>query len=127
MQDPAFQLRVARNGESKVWVQLNGALVELPALFQLVQILKSGGEIMCLDKSEIGLAVIRRLAFHSRLFRGRQFGLERVGDFLGEVGLDRDHIGYIVFVVAGPNMLVTVRVDRLLVLARRVAGATGAG
>ena len=32
-QHPAFQLRVAREGESKVWIQLNGALIKLLALF----------------------------------------------------------------------------------------------
>ena len=35
--DPTFQLRVARNGERKFWIQLDGALVKLLALFQFIK------------------------------------------------------------------------------------------
>ena len=78
---------------------------------------------MRLDKSEVGLAVFRRLAFHSRFFRGRKFGLERIADFLGKISLDGKHIGYIAIVIARPNMLVAIRIDQLHVYPHLVAGA----
>src|SRR5205823_5836213 len=34
MDDPAFQLRIARNGESKHWIELDGPRVKLLALFE---------------------------------------------------------------------------------------------
>src|SRR2546428_13453410 len=63
VQDPAFQLRVPREGEREFRVELDCAIVELLALLEFVEILKSAGKIVRLDKSEIGLAIFCRLAF----------------------------------------------------------------
>src|SRR4029077_14330457 len=104
MNDPAFQLRIARDGESKHWIELNGSLVTLLALFEFLQVLHRVLKIVRLYKSEIGLAVFRGLSFDSRFFRGRKFGLERVGDFLSESGLNRKHVGHIAIIIARPNM-----------------------
>src|ERR1700757_4179197 len=85
MNDPAFQQRIACDGKRKRWVELNGSLVKLLALFELLKVLHRVGKIVRLDKSEVSLAVFGRLAFDSRPFRGRKFGLECVADFLGEI------------------------------------------
>src|SRR4029077_2892183 len=126
MDDPAFQLRIARDGESKRWIALNGSLVKLLPFFEFLQVLHRVLKIVRLDKSEIGLAVFRGLAFESRFFRGRKLGLERVGDFLREIGLNGKHIRHIAIIIARPNMLVTVGVDQLHVYPHLVAGAADA-
>src|SRR6266480_4748652 len=53
---------------------------------------------MCLDKGEIGLAILRRFAFHEHFFRVGQFRLERVCDFVREIALDCKNIGQITVV-----------------------------
>src|SRR5438552_12144279 len=66
--DPTLQQRVARDGQRKIRVKLNSALVELLALFQFVEILKGATEILRLDKGEVGFAIFRRPVFHLRFF-----------------------------------------------------------
>ena len=90
--DPTFQLRVARDREGEVWVQFDSALIKLLALFQFFEVLKSARKIMRLDKGQIGLPVFSGLALYLRFFPGRELGLERIADFLGEIGLNREDI-----------------------------------
>ena len=123
MDDPAFQQRIACDGKGKRWIELNGPRVELFALFEFLKLLHRVGKIVRLNKSEVSLTVFCRLAFHSRLFRGRKFRLERIADFLGEVSLDGKDIGYIAIVIARPNVLVAIRIDQLHVYPHLVAGA----
>src|SRR5882762_9148247 len=92
MQDPAFQLRIARNRESKVWIEFDGALVKLLTLFQLFEVLKGTGKVVGLDKGEIGLAVFGGLVFYLRFFAWRQFCAQLIRDLLSEIGLNREHI-----------------------------------
>ena len=69
--DPTFQLRVPRESERKFRIELDGPRIKLLALLQFPDILNPGHKkIVRLDKSEIGFAVFRRLAFHLRLFGG---------------------------------------------------------
>ena len=89
---PAFQLRVARDREGEVWVQFDSALIKLLALFQFFEVLKSARKIMRLDKGQTGLPVFSGLALYLRFFPGRELGLERMSDFLREIGLNREHI-----------------------------------
>ena len=70
VKDPAFQLRVPREGEREFRVELDGPLVKLLALFQFVEFLKSAGKIVRLDKSQIGFAILGGFALYSRLFGG---------------------------------------------------------
>src|SRR5206468_7085097 len=70
MQDPTFQLRVARHGKGEVRVELDSALEELLALFQFLEILKNAGKIVRLHKSQVSLAIFSWLARHLRFFAG---------------------------------------------------------
>ena len=70
MQDPTFQLRVARHGKGEVRVELDSTLEELLALFQFLEILKNAGKIVRLDKSKVSLAIFSWLARHLRFFAG---------------------------------------------------------
>ena len=70
MDDPAFQLRVARNGEREHRIELDGPRVKLLALFELLKFLHPVLKIVRMDKSKIGLSVFRRLAFDSGFFCG---------------------------------------------------------
>ncbi len=126
MHDPAFQLRVARNGEGKVWVQLDGARVKLLALFEFIEILKGAGKIVRLYESEIGLPIFSGLACHLRLFPGRQLCLEGFGDLLRKIALDRKNVSHIAVVIVGPNVLVRVCVDQLHVHSHLVSRAAHA-
>src|SRR6266699_868100 len=68
--DPTLQQRGARQGDRKIRVKLNGAIVKLLTLFQFVEILKGAPEILRLDKGEVSFAIFRRLAFHLCFFSG---------------------------------------------------------
>src|SRR5882724_306298 len=93
MHDPTFQLGVARDSERKFRIELDGPRIKLLALLEFPEVLNGVLEIMRLDKSEIGLAVLRWPAFHSRFFYRRKLRLERFRNFLSEVGLNRKHVG----------------------------------
>ena len=120
--DPALQLREARAGQRKVGIELQGALVELLGLFQLREILQVHVEIVCLDKREVGLAVLRRLPRHLLFLGRRKFRVQLLRDFLCEIGLDREHIREIAIVTLGPDVLVVQRVDELHIHVHAVAG-----
>src|SRR4029077_1258589 len=111
MQNPAFQLRIARNGESKVWIEFDGALVKLLTLFQLFEVLKGTGKVVGLDEGEIGLAVFGGLVFHLRFFAWRQLCPQLSRDLLGEIGLNREDICQLAIVIFSPNVLVVFCVD----------------
>ena len=70
---PAFQLRIARERESEVWIQLDSALIKLLALFQFCRVLKSTGKIMRLHESQVSLAVFGWLPRHLRFLAGDSF------------------------------------------------------
>ena len=81
---------------------------------------------MCLDKSEVGLAIFRWLAFHLRFFAGRQFCPQFTRDFLCQIGLDCKNVGDIAIVVVRPKMLVGIRINQLHVHSHLVSRATHA-
>ena len=95
-------------------------------MFQFVEILKRAGKIVRLDKSEVGLAIFRWLAFDLRFFAGRQFRPQLSRDFLCEIGLDCKNVCHIAIVIVRPKMLVRIRVNQLHVHAHLVSGATHA-
>src|SRR4029077_713139 len=106
MQNPAFQLRVPRDGEGKVWIEFDGALVELLTLFQLFEVLKGTGKVVGLDEGEIGLAVFGGLVLYLRFFAWRQFCPQFSRDLLGQIGLNRQHICQLSIVIFSPNVLI---------------------
>ena len=111
MQDPAFQLRVAGESERKAWVELQCAIVELLALFQLIEILKSALEIVRLHKSEIGFAVFGRLPLDLCLFDWRQFCPQFARNLLGQISLNGENVCQIAIVIFRPNVLVILGID----------------
>ena len=68
---------------------------------------------MRLHEREIGLAVLRRLARHLRLFARRKLGAQLVRDLLRQIGLDREDVRQIAVVILRPDVLVGYRVDQL--------------
>ncbi len=122
--NPAFQLRVAGHGQSKVGVQLNGALVQLFGLFELVEIHHCIGEIVRLHKSKVSLAVFGGSLRHLRFFLRRQSGLEGIGDLLRQIALNGEDIGELPVVIFRPQMLVGVGIDQLHVHAHAIADAS---
>ena len=91
MHYPAFQLRVARDREGEVWIQFDSALIKLLALFQFFEVLKSARKIMRLDKGQRPPRFQWACALFA-IFPGRELGLERMSDFLGEIGLNSEDI-----------------------------------
>src|SRR6266571_8656597 len=85
---PTFQLRVARKRERKFRIELDCARIKLLALFEFPEVLNGVLEIMRLDKSEIGFAILGGLAFDLRPFTRRKSCLQRFRDFLREIGLN---------------------------------------
>ena len=126
VREPTFQLRVARKSERKFRVQLDGAGIKLLALFEFPEIFNGTLEIMCLDKGQIGFAILCRFAFHERFFRVGQFRLERVCDFVREIALDSKDIGQIAVVIVRPSVLVAGCVDQLHVDPHLVSGTPNA-
>src|SRR5207237_3112725 len=126
MDDPTFQLGIARNSERKFRIELDGPRIKAFTLLEFPEILNGVLEIMRLDKSEIGLAVLRWAAFHSRFFYRRKLRLERFRDFLGEIGLNRKDVGQIAVVIARPKMFVRGRIDQLHVNANTIPGTAHA-
>ena len=108
---PAFQLRITCERESEVWIQLDGALIKLRALFQFYRVLISAGKIMRLHKCEVSLAVFGRLSRHLRFLGGRKLCLERVGNFTCQIALELKNVGHIAVVIVGPDVLVGVGID----------------
>ncbi len=93
MDDPTFQLRIARNSEGKFRIELDGPRIKLFGLLQFLQILNAlEKKCVGLQKREIGLAVLGWLALHLRLFRRRKSCLQRARNFAGEIGLNRENI-----------------------------------
>ena len=81
---------------------------------------------MRLHESQISLAVFRWLPRHLRLLRGRQLRLQRIGNFVSEIALDRENVGHIAVVIVGPDVLIGVGIDQLHVDAHLVSRAAHA-
>ena len=116
-------MRVARNGEGKVWVQVDGTLVKLLALFQSFQVLDLAGKIVSLDKGQIGFAVFCGLTLHLCLFAWRQFGLKLACNFLSEISLNCEYVCQFTIVILSPDVLIVLCVDQLHIDADTIANA----
>ena len=81
---------------------------------------------MRLIESQVGLAILGRLAFHPLLFAWRQFCPQLIRDLLGEIGLNREHIRELTIVIFRPHVLVILCVNQLHVDAHAVANAANA-
>src|SRR5712671_3606550 len=82
--------------------------------------------MMRLIESQVGLAILGRLAFHPLLFAWRQFCPQLIRDLLSEIRLNRKNISHIAVVIVGPDVLIGVGVDQLHVDAHLVSRATHA-
>src|SRR5207248_9041892 len=93
MHNPALPIRVAREYEGKFRVELDCPGVKVLGLLQRLKAFeRSANKIVRLDKSEVGVAVLRGFAFDARFLRRRQLGLERIADILGEIGLNGENV-----------------------------------
>src|SRR6266849_427668 len=73
---PTFQLRVARKRERKFRIELDCARIKLLALFEFPEVLNGVLEIMRLDKSEIGFAILGGRSIILKTITRRQFCLQ---------------------------------------------------
>src|SRR5436190_13405788 len=73
MQDPTFQLRVARHGKGEARVELDSALEELLALFKFSKIPKKAGKFGALNKTKETLPIFSWLGRHRRFSLGDKF------------------------------------------------------
>ena len=81
---------------------------------------------MRLYEGKIGFTVFSGLVCHLRLFPRRQLRLERIGDLLGEIALDRKDISELAVVIFRPKVLVVLSVDQLHGHAHAIADAANA-
>ncbi len=71
------------------------------------------GELVRLEIKKIGLRIISRLDDDARLFFGRQFRLQLIGDGSGDVALNGEDIGEIAIVSLRPDMRVGAGINEL--------------
>src|SRR6187551_3376499 len=98
MINPALELGKTGRSQGEIWVQLQRAFIELLGLLELWQPLQAQVQVVGLDKSQVGFAVLGRLAREFRLLPRRELRLQLQGDLLCEISLDREDIGQIAIV-----------------------------
>src|SRR6266576_3946095 len=109
---PAFNHGETGESSGKVWIELRCVFEKLLGLQRSVaKHIWPGSVVVRLNEEQIRVWILRRSTIDPRFFAWRKLGLQRRGDFLREISLDRKNVSQIAIVVFCPNVLVIVRID----------------
>ena len=114
MIDPALHHGETGERQRKIRIELDGLFEKRYGLQRRVaKHVPPRCVIVRLNEKQIRVGIFGWPLIKPRFFVWRQFRLKGRGNFLREVGLNREDVGQIAIVIFRPNVLVVIRIDQL--------------
>src|SRR4030095_7680511 len=122
---PALPKRETGERQRKLWIELDGLFEKRYGLQRRVaKHVPPRCVIVRLNEKQIRVGVFGWSLIKPRFFIWRQFRLKSRGNFLREIGLNREDVGQIAVVIFRPNVLVVIGIDQLHVHSDAITNPT---